>query len=135
MKRRDVIAAGTALLTISGSALAQTSHGDHAAVSSLLDAASNCVKVGFVCSDHYLQAFAAGEASLAACARAVDQMMSLCGTLSKLASLNSSYLPAMAKVALIGCRDCETECRKHAEKHALRKACAACAAEGKKVSA
>jgi hypothetical protein len=68
-------------------------------------------------------------------ARAVDQMVSLCGTLSKLASLSSSYLPAMAKVALIGCQDCETECRKHAEKHAPCKACGACAVECKKVTA
>ena len=87
MNRRDLIAGATALVTISGSALAQTSHGEHAAPSSLFDAANNCVKAGLVCSDHCLQAFAAGDASLAACARAVDEMMSLCGTLAKLASL------------------------------------------------
>ena len=85
------------------------------------------------------QIFAAGDTTLAACARAVDEMLSLCRTLAKLASLGSSYLPAMAKVALIGCQDCETECRKHAEKHAPCKACAeacaACAAEWKKMSA
>ena len=69
MNRRDVIAAGAALVTISGSAFAQTSHGDHAAITSLFDAANNCVKAGLVCSDHCLQAFAAGDASLAACAR------------------------------------------------------------------
>jgi Cys-rich four helix bundle protein (predicted Tat secretion target) len=86
--------------------------------------ASNCVKAGLVYSDHCLQAFAAGDTSLAAYARAVDQMLGLCGTLSKLASLSSSYLPEMAKVALIGCQDCETECRKHAERHAPCKACA-----------
>ena len=139
MNRRDVIAAGAALVTISGSALAQTSNGDHAAVTSLFDAANNCVKTGLVCSDHCLQVFAAGDAGLAACARAVDQMLSLCGTLAKLASLRSSYLPAMAKVALIGCQDCETECRKHADKHppckACAEACAACATECKKISA
>jgi hypothetical protein len=90
----------------------------------LFDAASNCVKASLVYSDHCLQAFAAGDTSLAACARAVDQMLGLCGALSKLASLSSSYLPAMAKVALIGCQDCETECRKHAERHAPCKACA-----------
>ena len=139
MNRRGVIAAGAALVTISGSALAQTSHGDNAAVPSLFDAANNCVKAGLVCSDHCLQVFAAGDVSLAACARAVDQMQSLCGTLAKLASLRSSYLPAMAKVALIGCQDCETECRKHVDKHppckACAEACAACAAECKKISA
>ena len=138
MNRRDVIAAGAAV-TISGSAFAQTSHGDHAAVTSLFDAANNCVKAGLVCSDHCLQVFATGDASLAACARAVDQMLSLCGTLARLASLRSSYLPAMAKVALIGCQDCETECRKHADKHppckACAEACAACATECKKIGA
>ncbi len=139
MNRRVLIAGAAALVTISGSALAQTSHGEHTAPSSLFDAANNCVKAGLVCSDHCLQAFAAGDASLAACARAIDEMMSLCGTLAKLASLRSSYLPSMAKVALIGCQDCETECRKHAEKHAPCKACAEacarCAAECKKMAA
>jgi Cys-rich four helix bundle protein (predicted Tat secretion target) len=140
MNRRDVIAVGAALVTISSSALAETrDHGDHAAGSPVFDAASNCVKAGLVCSDHCLQAFAGGDTSLAACARAVDEMLSLCGTLAKLASLNSSYLPAMAKVALIGCEDCEKECRKHAEKHAPCKACAeacaTCASECKKLGA
>jgi Cys-rich four helix bundle protein (predicted Tat secretion target) len=139
MNRRALIVAGAALVTTSGTALAQTSHGEHAAPSSLFDAANNCVKAGLVCSDHCLQAFAAGDASLAACARAVDEMKSLCGALAKLASLRSSYLTAMAKVALIGCQDCETECRKHAEKHAPCKACAdacsSCAAECKKMGA
>jgi hypothetical protein len=80
INRRDLIgagAAGAAVVTISGSALAQTSHEHHAAPSSLFDAASNCVKAGLVCSDHCLQAFAAGDTSLAACARAVDEMMNL----------------------------------------------------------
>jgi Cys-rich four helix bundle protein (predicted Tat secretion target) len=140
MNRRDLIAAGVVLVSIPGLALAQTSHGEHehAAVSPLFDVANNCVKAGLVCNDHCLQAFAAGDASLAACARAVDEMASLCGTLAKLASLRSSYLPAMAKIALIGCQDCERECRKH-DKHAPCKACAeacaACAAECKKISA
>ena len=139
MNRREVMAAGAALAAVSGSAFAQTSHADHAAIGSLFDAANNCVKTGLVCVDHCLQQFAAGDATLAACARAVDEMLSLCGALAKLASLSSSYLPAMAKVALIGCQDCETECRKHAEKQppckACAEACAACAAECKKMSA
>jgi coenzyme F420-reducing hydrogenase gamma subunit len=61
-------------------------------------------------------------------------MMSHCGTLAKLASLRSSYLLAMAKLALIGCQHCETECR-NAEKHVPCKACATCAAECKKIGA
>ena len=139
MNGRNVIAAGASLMTISGSALGQTSHVEHTAVSSLFDTANNCVKAGLVCTDHCLQVFAAGDTSLAACARVVDEMLSLCGTLARLASLRSSYLPGMTKVALIACQDCEKECRKHAEKHAACKACAeacaACAEECKKTGA
>ena len=108
-------------------------------MSPLFDSANNCIKAGLVCGDHCLREFAAGDVSLAACARAVDEMLSLCGALAKLASLRSSYLLAMAKVALVGCQDCETECRKHAEKHppckACAEACAACAAECKRMAA
>jgi Cys-rich four helix bundle protein (predicted Tat secretion target) len=141
MNRRDLIATGAALMAVSTPALAQMSHADHdlAAASPLFDAASNCGKVGLVCIDHCFQSFAAGDTTLAACAREVDQMLSTCGTLAKLASVRSSHLPAMAKVALAVCQDCETECRKHADKHAACKACgeacAACAAECKKVAA
>ena len=139
MDRREVIAVGATLLTVPAAALAQSSHTAHAQGGTLLQTSSECVKAGLVCIDHCLQAFAAGDSSLAACARSSDQMVSLCGTLAKLASVRSSFLPAMAKVALAGCQDCEMECRKHADKHPVCKtcaeACAACAAECKKMIA
>jgi Cys-rich four helix bundle protein (predicted Tat secretion target) len=141
MNRRDMIAAGATLVVLSTTAQAQVSHDHHdaTAASPLFDSASNCVKVGLVCMDHCLQTFAAGDTSLAACAREVDLMLSTCGTLAKLVSLKSSHLPAMAKLALAVCQDCEAECRKHADKHAACKdcgeACAACAAECRKVAA
>jgi Cys-rich four helix bundle protein (predicted Tat secretion target) len=142
MNRRDLIAVSTALMAVSTRALAQASRADHhdlAAASPLFDAASNCVKAGLVCMDHCFESFASGYTSLAACAREVDQMLSTCRTLAKLASMKSSYLPAMAKVALGVCQDCEAECRKHEDKHAACKACAescaACAVECKKVAA
>ena len=139
MNRRTLLAAGAGLMMVSGSALAQHDHGPHGTTTSLLDAASTCVKAGLVCLDHCQHAFAAGDSSLAACSRAADQMVSICGTLAKLASVQSSYLPAMAKIALASCQNCEAECRKHADKHAACKACAeacaACAAECKKVAA
>jgi Cys-rich four helix bundle protein (predicted Tat secretion target) len=99
MNRRDLIAAGATLVALSTAARAQVSHDHHdaAAPTPLLDAASTCVKVGMVCIDHCFQAFAAGDTSLAGCAREVDQMLSTCGTLARLASLRSSHLPAMRK--------------------------------------
>jgi hypothetical protein len=60
------------------------------------DAASNCVRMGLVCVDHCLQASAAGDSSMGACACVVDQMVSMCETLAELAIVNSSYLPVMA---------------------------------------
>jgi Cys-rich four helix bundle protein (predicted Tat secretion target) len=139
MNRRQAIAAaaGTAVLSIAGSALAQHRQLDHAAVSQLFETATNCVKSGLVCIDHCQQALAGGDLSLAACARDADQMVSMCGTLAKLTSVKSPYLPAMAQVTLVACQDCEIECRKHADKHpackACAEACAACAAECKKM--
>jgi hypothetical protein len=47
MNRRDILSAGAALVTISGSAWAQTSHGEHAVASPLFDTANNCVKPHF----------------------------------------------------------------------------------------
>jgi Cys-rich four helix bundle protein (predicted Tat secretion target) len=139
MNRRHVLAAGAALLTISDTALGQSTHAHHAGASQLLDAASNCVKLGLVCIDHCQQTLASGDTSLAACERSVDQMVSICGTLAKLASVNSSYLAGLARVALVACQDCETECRKHADKHFACKACAEacvdCAAECKRTAA
>jgi Cys-rich four helix bundle protein (predicted Tat secretion target) len=141
MNRRHVIGAGAAMVALSTAAKAQVSHDHHepAAADPLFDTASDCVKVGLTCMDHCLQTFTAGDTSLAACAHEVDLMLSTCGTLAKLASLKSSHLPAMAKLALAVCQDCEAECRKHADKHvackACGEACAACATECKKIAA
>jgi Cys-rich four helix bundle protein (predicted Tat secretion target) len=139
MNRRDAIAAVACLVTISGEGWAQGNHAGHVETNPLLDTASNCVKVGLVCIDHCQQTFASGDVTLAACARAVDQMISMCGTLAKLASLKSPYLPIMAKATLAACQDCEAECLKHADKHSICKvcaeACAACSTECKRVGA
>jgi Cys-rich four helix bundle protein (predicted Tat secretion target) len=154
MNRRDVMAAGAAVMAVSTASYAGISHADHpaeplfdavsdcvhdGATKPLFDAASNCVKAGLVCIGHSLQEFAAGDTSLAFCARDCDQMLSTCGTLAKLASVKSPYLAAMAKVALAVCQDTEAECRKladmHAECKACAEACAVCAAECKRVAA
>ena len=109
-------------MLFSDPALGQSTHVHHASASQLLDAASSCVKLGLVCIDHCQQTLASGDTSLAACERSVDQMVSICGTLAKLASVKSSYLAGLARVALVACQDCETECSKHADKHSASKA-------------
>jgi len=152
MNRREVIgSAGIAAVVLASGAAWADEHGghdhggmDHGAMAmpspnaKLVDSASNCVKAGQACIAHCFAAFAAGDTSLAACATNVDQMLSVCATLQKLASAGSPHLAEMAKLALAVCQDCEKECRKHETHHATCKACAdackVCAEECKKVS-
>lgn len=133
MDRRAVLTLVGASLAMAIPAVAEGDHSAHkhaAAASSapanqkLIDTSSNCIKSGQACITHCFDAFAAGDTSLALCARTVDQMLSVCGALQKLASAGSANLPGLAKIALAVCEDCEKECRKHADHHATCKACA-----------
>jgi hypothetical protein len=55
-------------------------------------------------------------------------MLAANAALLRLASTKSRHAAALAKVAVDVSRDCEAECRKHAEKHPICKACGdACA--------
>ncbi len=152
MNRREMFSvAGAAVLVAAASpTLAEESHEAHDPSAhaghnhgpddvlnkSLVDAAATCTKAGLACINHCLDSFVGGDTAMARCARAVDQMISVCGTLGKLASIGSSHLPEMAKIALDVCQNCEKECKKHADHHAVCKACAeacaACADECKK---
>jgi Cys-rich four helix bundle protein (predicted Tat secretion target) len=154
LSRRELLetAGGIGVAITATSALAAEGHDhmehnhmdhDHAAMmtppphQALLDTASSCIKTGLACINHCFETFATGDTAMVSCARSVDQMLSVCGTLAKLASVNSSHLPEMAKLALVICQECEKECRKHADHHAVCKACAdacsACADECKKI--
>jgi len=153
MNRREMFTAtGAAVLAMAAtSAMAEETHHDHDHAMmghvaptlppnlKLIDIASLCLRTGLVCMNHCLDSFTKGDLSLAGCARTVDQMESVCATLEKLASINSPHLPAMAKIALAVCLECEKECRKHADHHAECKACAeaclACAEECRKIAA
>jgi Cys-rich four helix bundle protein (predicted Tat secretion target) len=89
----------------------------------LADAAGACVSSGQVCVNHCLGLLGNGNPELAACATSVSQMMALCTALQGLANQDSHYFPALAKVTLEACNDCEAECKKHADKHEPCKAC------------
>ena len=146
MNRRDLMSAGVAAVAVgaAATAFAQDEHAGHdhhheadgatpaAAVpvrQTLIDSAFDCLKAGQLCLDHCLESFVAGTTALALCARSVDQMLAVCGALTKLAAANSPHLPAQATLAAAICDECEKECRKHSQHHATCKACAeACAA-------
>lgn len=100
-------------------------HHDHAAnpYQALALAAADCVLKGEQCIAHCLVLLANGDTAMAECAQTVNQMLPVCRALQSLAAQASGLTPALARVALEACQQCETACRKHADKHAECKAC------------
>jgi Cys-rich four helix bundle protein (predicted Tat secretion target) len=105
----------------------------------LADSAAHCATTGQECLTHCIEMFQAGDTSLADCARSVRGLVAICRALEDLALSNSGHVPALSKVVLNVCTECEAQCRKHAAHHATCKACvdacAACADECRKVGA
>lgn len=135
MERREILK-GAGLMTLAalgGQALAAEhdhSHHDHAAHAAaglhqaVLKAAGDCIQTGQACLAHCLILLGNGDKAMAGCAKSVSQMLALCSALQSLSNQQSRLTPALAKVALDACTECEKECRKHADKHAECKACA-----------
>jgi len=141
MNRRDVLGAaigGASLVMAVDKVFAEEHQHEHGASAhaSLSEAARHCVSSGDACMSHCLQLFARGDTTTAACAKSVYQMSAICEALARLASTNSERLAEFAKIAHAVCLDCEKECRKHENEHAICKtcaeSCAACAEECKK---
>ena len=59
--------------------------------------------------------------TLAACAVVVDDTIAVCSATVKLAVNGSAHLKHMTSVCKGVCEDCEKECLKHVEKHAICK--------------
>jgi len=134
MNRRDAFVNSGAMLlaAASSAAMAEDMPHDHshmhAASHDLLEATSDCVVKGQTCIAHCLMLLADGDKAMAACAKSVNQTIALCNALLSLAAQQSSLVPALARVTMDACQQCEKECRKH-EKHVPCKDCAeACAA-------
>ena len=145
---RRALLAGTAAFAVAASApqaMAAGQHHDHhdhhessGGHADLVRAAGACEITGELCQAHCQSMLAKGDTSLADCSRSVHEMMAGCSALMKLAAVNSTHLPAMAKLCSRILEDCKTACDKH-EKHdeckACAKACAACIEECNKVAA
>ncbi|MBL0123856.1 MAG: four-helix bundle copper-binding protein [Betaproteobacteria bacterium] len=137
MNRREALqsAAVLALAVAATSASAaddQTHKHDHAAMlkyQPLLNAMGDCITKGEVCLAHCLVLLGDGDKSMAECSKSVNQMLAICNALQKLAAQQSKRTPALVKIALETCTECEKECRKHEKKHAECKACAESCAE------
>lgn len=129
MNRRQLLALAGALAALATPAFAADDHKHHQHAAgnkfgALQAAAADCVAKGDACLAHCLVLLGRGDRSMAGCAQAVNQMLTLCGALQKLAAQQSRYTAGQARVALNACIACEKECRKHEDKHAECKACA-----------
>lgn len=94
----------------------------------LAEAAYACLGKGQSCLAHCIGMLAAGDTSMAGCAPAVHDMHAVMQGLAAAAASGNRHLKDLARVALEFCKDCEAECRKHAEHHVVCKECAdACA--------
>ncbi len=145
LSRRDLLVGGAGTVVVASlpvaPATAAEEHAGHAPGphQALIGAARTCIAEGDACVAHCLAMFATGDTSLAACAKAVSEMVPACSAVAQLATLDAKRLEQFLGPCIDVCADCEKECRKHADKHAVCKACAdACAAfitEAKKLKA
>lgn len=150
MNRRELLLGGMALAGAAVIGQAQAEEHDHGAMhhdhqhaapanAALAAAASDCLQKGQLCTSHCLVLLGQGDKDMAACAQSVNQMMALCGALQQLANQNSRQLAKLASLVMDACKQCEDECRKHADQHPECKACgegcAACYKECKKIAA
>jgi Cys-rich four helix bundle protein (predicted Tat secretion target) len=143
MNRRELLLSGVALAsaTLVGKAQAVEGRAHHHATvnTNLIVATSDCVQKGQICLSHCLMLLGQGDKEMAACAQSVNQMLAVCGALQQLASQESPYLARQAKIAMDVCKQCEDECKKHADKHdackACMESCEACYNECKKIAA
>jgi Cys-rich four helix bundle protein (predicted Tat secretion target) len=94
----------------------------------LAEAAYACLGKGQTCLAHCIGMLAAGDTTMSGCAPAVHDMHAVMTGLGAAAASGSRHLKDLARVAMEFCKDCEAECRKHADKHPVCKDCAeACA--------
>ncbi len=104
----------------------------------LSDAAAKCVLDGNSCLRHCFGMLSMNDSSMAECTKASFDVIAACGALETLASVNSTYTPALAKVVADACLACKKECDKfpqYSECVDMGASCKACAEECKKIAA
>jgi Cys-rich four helix bundle protein (predicted Tat secretion target) len=89
----------------------------------LVEAAHGCMAKGDACIAHCLAMAASGDTSMGGCGKAAYEMRAVMQGLAAAAASGSKHLPALAKAAIEFCKDCEAECKKHADMHAVCKEC------------
>lgn len=105
---------------------------------SLSEASAKCVAEGANCLRHCFGMLSMNDASMADCTKLSYDTIAACAALQSLASVNSTYTPAMAKVVANICEACKKECDKfpqYVECKDMGAACKACGEACLKVAA
>ncbi len=124
MTRRSLIGAGV----VAGAATLAAGRSNAASEAAmgemdLVDIATRCIAMGERCHAYGLDMVANGETMMAGCTRAVSVMTAVCGTVARMAALNSPHLADACRIALNTCEECRVECQKHSANHPPCKAC------------
>ncbi|QGM47060.1 four-helix bundle copper-binding protein [Methylocystis heyeri] len=143
MERREFMAALGAVAAAASVSSAMAEEGKHVhnhppKYKGLSEASGKCVAEGDNCLRHCFGMLSMNDTSMADCTKITYDTIAACGALQTLASVNSSYTPAFAKVVAQLCVDCKKECDKfpqYSECVAMAAACKACAEECQKVAA
>ena len=100
-----------------------------AARKALVPLISDCLVKAQACAAHCERELANGNKEMAQCARAVADMLALCGALAPLVAHESNLDGKLAAVCAEACAACATACNAHAAHfaHGMHMECKACA--------
>lgn len=90
---------------------------------SLVAPYQECVRASQACIAHCQQLLAQGDKSLGTCLRTALDTEVVCGSVLKLANLNSQFTPALARQSIAVMQACVEACKEHVDHHAECKAC------------
>jgi len=90
--------------------------------------ASMCAGKGDLCVEHCEEQLAKGATEFASCSVASRQMLVLCGTVAKLASMKSVRLSETLDACSAACKACKEACEEHKPhwKHGMHIECKNC---------
>ena len=148
MERREFMATLGALTAVasvssafaeeSGKAAAPIHHMHPPKYKAVSETSAKCVADGNNCLRHCFGMLSMNDTSMAECTKASYDVIAACGALEVLASVNSTYTPAFAKVVADMCLACKKECDKfpqYSECNDMGASCKACADECHKIAA
>lgn len=130
MERRELFKAAAAitLAGLASPAIAESHehmHHHHASnpYAKLIETTGDCIEKGNLCLTHCILLLSDGKSEMAACAKSVRQMLAICTALQQLATQEAPHVKDLAKLATTICKECEDECKKHADEHQACKEC------------